>query len=319
MKSNYKFSNLLGSVYSKGNLIFDVTGNSVLSPVSNRVSIYDLEKNNSKTIAHETQNDIQLIQLNHKNTLLLVVDQHAKAILINYQTQTIIARMTFKEQPSDIKFSPDDKLLAVAVGNKIQLWKTPGYKREFQPFVLEKTIGGHYDDITSITWKNDSTQFLTTSRDMTTRLYSLDDVGERVLMSGHTDVVLGAYFFKDSIYTVSRDGALYEYQYEKPSFNQKKGEDESKKQKLAKGERINKDSKNPKETVRKLRTARREYFNQNQKVVSCAFHKETGILAVGFDGGVFGIWELPDFINIQTLRYFIFNKHLPKQDRHCRH
>jgi periodic tryptophan protein 2 len=293
MKSNFKFSNLLGSVYTRGNLVFSNDGNSLVSPVGNRVTIYDLFKNKSFTLEHETLENIELIQLNHQNTLLILVDGKGRAILINFKTKVLLARINFKGIVSDVQFSPDDKSIAVAVGNKVQLWHTPGYKREFQPFVLDKTIGGHYDDITSITWKNDSKQFLTTSRDMTTRLHSLD-TEQRVLLTGHSDIVLGAYFYKDSIYTVSRDGALYEYTYE--SSEQVNSDPLTHK-------KPKNDSKNPNERALKLKTARREYFNQNQKIVSCAFHGKSGLLSVGFDGGVFGIWELPEFVNVQSLRF----------------
>lgn len=44
MKANYKFQNLCGTVYRQGNVIFTPDGNSVLSPVGNRVSVFDLVK-----------------------------------------------------------------------------------------------------------------------------------------------------------------------------------------------------------------------------------------------------------------------------------
>ena len=37
-----QFSNLCGTVYKQGNLIFTPDGNSLLSPVGNRVSVFDL-------------------------------------------------------------------------------------------------------------------------------------------------------------------------------------------------------------------------------------------------------------------------------------
>lgn len=40
----YKFSNLLGTVYSRGNLLFTPDGTCLLSPVGNRVSVFDLVK-----------------------------------------------------------------------------------------------------------------------------------------------------------------------------------------------------------------------------------------------------------------------------------
>lgn len=39
-----QFSNLLGAVYRHGNLTFSKDGNSVISPVGNRVSVFDLKK-----------------------------------------------------------------------------------------------------------------------------------------------------------------------------------------------------------------------------------------------------------------------------------
>jgi periodic tryptophan protein 2 len=44
MKFSYKFNNLLGTVYRKGDLLFTPDGNSVISPVGNRLSIFDLKK-----------------------------------------------------------------------------------------------------------------------------------------------------------------------------------------------------------------------------------------------------------------------------------
>lgn len=40
----FQFNNLLGTVYRKGNLTFTPDGNSVISPVGNRITIYDLKQ-----------------------------------------------------------------------------------------------------------------------------------------------------------------------------------------------------------------------------------------------------------------------------------
>jgi periodic tryptophan protein 2 len=39
-----QFSNLLGTVYRKGNLLFTPDGTCLLSPVGNRVTVFDLVK-----------------------------------------------------------------------------------------------------------------------------------------------------------------------------------------------------------------------------------------------------------------------------------
>lgn len=42
--SSFRFSNLCGTVYKQGNVVFTPDGNSVISPVGNRVSVFDLVK-----------------------------------------------------------------------------------------------------------------------------------------------------------------------------------------------------------------------------------------------------------------------------------
>jgi len=43
MKFSYKFSGLLGSVYGGGDLLFSPDGNTVISPVGNKISMFDLK------------------------------------------------------------------------------------------------------------------------------------------------------------------------------------------------------------------------------------------------------------------------------------
>jgi hypothetical protein len=42
MKYSFKFSNLCGTVYKSGNLLFTADGNSLLSPVGNKITCFDL-------------------------------------------------------------------------------------------------------------------------------------------------------------------------------------------------------------------------------------------------------------------------------------
>ena len=42
--TRFKFSNLCGTVYRQGNVLFTADGNTLLSPVGNRVSVFDLVK-----------------------------------------------------------------------------------------------------------------------------------------------------------------------------------------------------------------------------------------------------------------------------------
>ena len=50
MKLNFEFAQLLGAVYRKGNLLFSTDGNSVISPVGNRISVFDLKNSKTRTL-----------------------------------------------------------------------------------------------------------------------------------------------------------------------------------------------------------------------------------------------------------------------------
>ena len=50
----------------------------------------------------------------------------------------------------------------------------------------------------------------------------------------------------------------------------------------------------------------RHYFMQNNAKVNCAaYHASTNLLVVGFSNGIFGLYDLPDFNMIHTLRYVL--------------
>ena len=52
------------------------------------------------------------------------------------------------------------------------------------------------------------------------------------------------------------------------------------------------------------RIVQRHYFMQNNAKVKCAaFHPESNLLVAGFSNGLFGLYELPEFNMIHTLRY----------------
>jgi glucose/arabinose dehydrogenase len=50
MKFSYKFSNLYGTVYRTGDLVFSPDGNTLLSPVGNKISMFDLKNHKSETL-----------------------------------------------------------------------------------------------------------------------------------------------------------------------------------------------------------------------------------------------------------------------------
>ena len=108
--------------------------------------------------------------------------------------------MSFNSPVHACSFSPDGKYFAISHNNGVQVWETPSLLvREFAPFVLHGTYTGHQDEVLGITWSKTGRYFLSTSRDMTARLYTLDPLEgfKPKSFGGHRDVVLGAWFSKD--------------------------------------------------------------------------------------------------------------------------
>ena len=211
-----------------------------------------------------------------------------RAILTNVLRRTVLHHFNFKAAVQDLQFSPDGTHFAVAVGRKTEVWRTPSYEeeREFAPFVKHREYTGHFDTVNSITWSGDSKFFLTASKDLTVRMWSLNPVEGFVptALSGHKESIVGAWFSLDqeTIYTCSQDGTLCEWQYTK-----RPGQPE--------------DMSDDEEEDERWFVVNRHYFLQNAKVKCATFHKESNLLVVGFSSGVFGLYELPDFNTIHTL------------------
>jgi periodic tryptophan protein 2 len=286
--TNDQLSNLLGTVYRQGNLVFTPDGTSILSPVGNRLSCFDLVNNTSFTFSYEHRKNISRIALNPTATLLISVDDDGRAILVNFVRRTVLHHFNFKEKVRDIKFSPDGTHFAIAIGRHVQVWRTPDRKddRQFAPFVRHRIYTGHYADVTSITWSNDSRFFLTTSKDLTARIYSLQatDSSAATTLSGHRDSVISGFFSDDqeTIYTVSKDGALFQWKYVPRAVDDH-------------------DQEHDDTTTLRWRIVNKSYFLQESKVRCATFHPSTNLLVVGFSSGVFGMYELPDFTMLQML------------------
>jgi periodic tryptophan protein 2 len=184
------------------------------------------------------------------------------------------------------------------VGRHVEVWHTPSTpdqnvdgELEFAPFVKHRVYAGHFDTVQSLEWSSDSRFFLSAAKDLTARIWSLDPEEGFVptTLAGHREGVLGAYFSKDqeTIYTISKDGAVFQWAYLRNSNAPEPEEDE---------EDVGDD------THMRWRIAERNYFLQNNAKVNCvAFHPKSNLLVAGFSNGVFGLYEMPEFNMIHTL------------------
>ncbi|OQU94826.1 WD domain-containing protein [Cladophialophora immunda] len=292
MKTEFKFSNLLGTVYRQGNLVFTPDGNSLLSPVGNRVTVFNLTKNTSYTFPFAHRKNITHLDLSPDGSLLLTIDEDGRAILSIFSRRVAIYHFSFKSPVTSLAFAPDGRHFVVGLGRKIQAWRTPSTPGgnadgdlEFAPFILHREYGGHFDDVRHLSWSGDSRFFLSASKDLTARIWSLDpeEGFEPTVLSGHRQQVKGVWFSADqeSIFTVSEDGALFRWEY------------------LANQQAENDDSIEP--VDERWRIVQRDYFMHNAKLKCASYHPSTNLLTACFDNGLFSLYETPSFSNIHSL------------------
>ncbi|KAG0576923.1 hypothetical protein M758_5G111300 [Ceratodon purpureus] len=291
---NFKFSNLLGAPYRGGNITFK-KDTILLSAVGNRVSVTDLQKSEATTLRCENGKSVSRIEVSPDGALLLSVDEDGRSILVNLHTHQVLHHFSFKGPVGALKFSPDGKLIAAGVGKVVQLWRTPGFHKVFAPFELVKSLAGCHDSVTCIGWSSDSSWLVVGSKDLTVKVFSVNRLEDyrSVTLSGHRDVLVGAYFAKplvreDSVglYTVSRDGALFEWRYVPKESVSMVVEDDVGKKKMKSSMNL---------TTGKWELVEKRFFKQTAKLTTCDYHQGLGIIVVGFSTGIFGIYQLPDF------------------------
>ena len=207
--------------------------------------------------------------------------------------------MSFKSAVGALAFSPSGSHFAIGVGRFIEVWHTPSTpdtnaegELEFAPFVRHHRHAGHSDVVQSVSWSTDSRFFLTASKDLTARIWSLnaEEGFTPTTLAGHRSQVKGAWFSADqeTLYTVAKDGALYDWKF------------------IPRRDQLEDEGANVRDEDYRWRISKKHLFTQSHAYLTCAnFHAKSGLVVAGFSNGLFVLYELPEFNLIHTLRYFL--------------
>lgn len=259
-----------------------------------------VHSNTSHTLPFAHRKNIVRLALTPRGNILLSVDEDGRSILTHVPRRIVLHYFSFKSAVTSLSFSPSGRYFAVGVGRLIEVWHTPPTpdsspdgELEFAPFVKHRVYAGHYDTVRNIEWSSDSRFFLSAAKDLTSRIWSLDPEEGFVptVLAGHRAAVCGAWFSKDqeTIYTVSIDGALFQWAYVPCSNTQSPTDDGDVE---ATGDI----------TIARWRIAERHYFMQANAKISCAtYHTESNLIVAGFSNGIFVIYSMPDFNVIHSL------------------
>ncbi|XP_055975200.1 periodic tryptophan protein 2 homolog [Sorex fumeus] len=322
MKFSYRFSNLLGTVYRRGNLSFTCDGNSVISPVGNRVTVFDLRNNRSETLPLATRYNVKCVGLSPDGHLAIIVDEGGDALLVSLPHRAVLHRFHFKGSVSSVCFSPDGRKFVVTKGNLAQLYHAPGRKREFNAFALDKTYFGPFDETTCIDWTDDSKCFAVGSKDMSTWVFGAERWDNLIYyaLGGHKDAIVGCFFESCSLdlYTLSQDGALCVWQCDTPPEGLRLKAPSGWRADVLLGDVGDESEQEAETTVQgkatpaaeeqqgKVKYSRlaKHFFNKEgdfNQLTAAAYHKKTHLLVTGFASGTFHLHELPEFNLIHSL------------------
>ncbi|KAF7277818.1 hypothetical protein GWI33_009234 [Rhynchophorus ferrugineus] len=321
MKFSYKFSNLLGTVYRKGDLLFTPDGNSVITTVGNRISIFDLKNNKCNTLPIESRFNYVSMDISPNGCTLISINEEGEAHMISLISQTITHRYRFKGKCRAIKFSPDGKHFAVCKENNVFIFKAPGpFSGQYTAFIMERVFHGAYDETTCLNWSSDSKILAVGSKDMATKLYPFDKFG---------------CFFENNSYdliTISKNGQVCVWEctiepedlkpLESIPLKKKKTSDDSDEDDIDVSKSLERTEEEAvkalsevnlsetKEESDKLfykRIARHylaDEVKKNQKgavLTATAYHKASKILITGYSTGDFYIHEAPEMNLINSL------------------
>lgn len=203
-------------------------------------------------------------------------------------------------------------------------------RKEFFPFHLERTFPDFSATVTSFDWSPDSNYLLAGSKDLTMRILSLK--GKRseskpFLFLGHREPIVGAFFALDKetstsnrAYSVSRDGAIFTWDLienmdnmdvdldsDSPDIKDQNldadGNDNNliiKFESPTKKRRSSEDDNAP--SMPSWRLRKKDFFMQAPaRLTACDYHRELDMVVVGFSNGVFGLYQMPDFVCLHLL------------------
>lgn len=163
-------------------------------------------RHSSYTLPFTHRRNISRLALNPAGTLLLSVDEDGRAVLTHLPRRLALHRFSFNAPLSALAFSPSGRHFAAGVGRLVEIWHAPSAPSstsddglEFAPFVRHRAHAAHHDAVERLEWSSDSRFFLSSSKDLTARMWSMSSQEDftPTTLGGHKEPLIGAWFSGD--------------------------------------------------------------------------------------------------------------------------
>ena len=264
----------------------------------------------------------------------MAANEDGEIVLISLISRSVLHRLRTNRAINCIKFSPDSKHFAITKEDSAFVYSAPGpFSREYNPFCMERVLKGAYNDTTCLAWSSCSRFIAVGSKDMSVRIYSLENFVNFSVCSlgGLSDSCVGAFFETNSLdcYSVSKGGHLLVWESnigiedlvpstgDEGKKNQKKNrkknsepeEDDVEDEQTEKTKTITAEEADTEISRVVYKRSSRHFLKDHLEAekgsrpeLSCAdYHQKSKILVVGFSSGAFLLFSLPDVSLVHSL------------------
>ncbi|CCD71885.1 Periodic tryptophan protein 2 homolog [Caenorhabditis elegans] len=312
MDTNFKLSNCIGTVYRDGQVAFSKDGYSVISPIGNKLSIFDLRNNTSKTLDIDCNYNIKRLSISPSGYHLLASDERGVVHFVHLLSEFKIYTFRSNKPIGSLQWSPDATRVAICRENDLQIHEFGKSieNKVYNPFSLSRTYKLSSDSLKTIDWSDDANLLVSGGEDRVVRVVGAKDFKNLFIhpLASHKGYIVNCQFMKNSydmitvckrglanVWTCNlRPGELVEGIWKKDE----EGSDDI--EMLEDGEQ--KVEKIFFEKTKKYWLSESSGSGKSVDVTAARFHKETNILATAFNNGVIVLHEIPSFALVHNLR-----------------
>ncbi|ODM97316.1 Periodic tryptophan protein 2 [Orchesella cincta] len=329
-----KLTNVLGTVYNQGNVLYTSDGTTLIAPVGNKVTVYDLKHSKSRTLCFNSSHNYKSLALSPNGRLLVAVNEIGLTHCISLATNSLLHCMKLSDG-SVLKFSPNGSYLAVGEPKMVKVYRAPSDSSVgVAPLDLERVFPNVPGNVASLDWSWDSVLLVAASSESPMiSVFSMLKFSNfrNSCFTGHKLGIVGVFFeaMEYNLITVCKGGIIarwicsdepeeWERDTESLRLNQEKtdwiskGDDESSAAQKSKKIKVDKDTEDTKKQLSRFNLVPvdwRQHEQQkdnskrsgNLKLKSVDLNQRRTLAVLGFESGALSLIELPSGSLIQEI------------------
>lgn len=308
MNTNFKLSNYIGTVYRDGQVAFSKDGFSIISPIGNKLSVFDLKNNASKTLDIDCKFNIKRVSLSPSGRHLLASDERGDVHFVHLESEVKAHTFRANKTVGAVQWSPDSRRIAICREDSLQIHNRGPLYDGSTPFTLSRTYKLSKDQLNSVDWSSDSKLIVAGGDDQILRVVGAEDYKNLYIhpLASHKGTIVNCQFLNQSydMISVCKRGLANVW-----TCNLSPGELERgiwKKEEDDSEDVVMEDDKKVDtiffEKTKKYWLSESSGAGKSVDVTASQYQRTTNILATAFNNGVVVLHEIPSFALVHNLK-----------------